>query len=394
MSDEEKQIESQPEAVDTNIINVPNIPIPTIGKEDSVDDEFEGAIKFAIIGAGQGGSRIAETFWNLGYRRVCVINSSRQDAVTIKIPDDHKFLLSEAGAGKSMELADKLINERYEDVLDFLRRGFKRDYDRILICIGAGGGTGAGVLKAMVKIAHDLNTSLGVENVHSSGKVGVLIALPTNGEGRKVARNALVTMNYVFKKVEEKLISPLIVLDNQRIKDIYPNLTVSEFWGTANKSVCSLFHLFNTIACRESSYTSFDKTDFETILNSGAITFGATPLHKWKDATSISYAVRDNLKRNVLAGGMDIKKGNIAGCIIIGSPSVLAKVPQQNLEHGFEQLSRILGEGSTVHRGIYQGNKEDLVVYTVIGGLEKPEERIDELSAIVGNAINSLYDVE
>ena len=60
--------------------------------------------------------------------------------------------------------------------------------------------------------------------------------------------------------------------------------------------------------------------------------------------------------------------------MVIGDKGTLDHTPQGSLEHGFEQLTRLLGEGSTVHRGIYHTSKKGLVVYTIIGGIEAPEQ--------------------
>tara|TARA_R110002110_G_scaffold118100_1_gene291767 strand:+ start:488 stop:679 length:192 start_codon:yes stop_codon:yes gene_type:complete len=60
--------------------------------------------------------------------------------------------------------------------------------------------------------------------------------------------------------------------------------------------------------------------------------------------------------------------------VVIGDKDTLDHTPQESLEHGFEQLTRLLGEGSTVHRGIYHTSKKGLVVYTIIGGIEAPEQ--------------------
>jgi hypothetical protein len=90
-------------------------------------------------------------------------------------------------------------------------------------------------------------------------------------------------------------------------------------------------------------------------------------------STDISGAVRENLRQNILAG-MDISSGDIAACVLIGDDHSLDNIPQDNIEQAYEQLTRLLGDGSTVHRGIYQGNKAGLVVYTIIGGLTPPED--------------------
>jgi hypothetical protein len=79
-------------------------------------------------------------------------------------------------------------------------------------------------------------------------------------------------------------------------------------------------------------------------------------------------------------GGFDISQARNAGCVFIGNPDVLDSTPQEHLEHGFEMLSRIMKQGGTVHRGIYRGSKPGLVVYTALGELGRPEERMAEMS--------------
>ena len=110
------------------------------------------------------------------------------------------------------------------------------------------------------------------------------------------------------------------------------------------------------------------------------MSFGACPLKEWKLSTDISHAIRDNLKNNVLVGGFDISQARTAGCIFIGSGDVLDSIPQEHLEHGFEMLSRIMRQGGTLHRGIYKGSKSGLVVYSALGELGRPEERMTEIA--------------
>ena len=358
-------------------IDLPDIPLPNDDLlEDGVTDEFnDAAFNFAIVGVGQGGSRLAESFWNLGYRRVGIINTAQQDLSLIKVPEENKLLIGEGGAGKNPEAADEVFRTRYEDVLDFLKKTFGTGYERVLVCAGAGGGTGAGGVARVLDICHDLSQSLGKEKKDTDAKVGCILALPTRGEGLKVQENSKRTVLKTLDLQKAGVVSPLIILDNEKIKQLYPKLSVNQFWGTANNSICSIFHLFNKISAKESAYTTFDKADLETIFSSGIIMFGATPVKDYTD-TGISYAVRDNLRKNILAG-IDAATGNVAACVIIGDKGSLDKIPQSSLEHGFEQLSRMMGAGSTVHRGIYAGAKEGVAVYTAIGGLQAPDTLFD-----------------
>ena len=216
---------------------------------------------------------------------------------------------------------------------------------------------------------------MGKEKKDTDAKIGCVLALPTRGEGLKVQENSKKTVIKTLDLQKAGVVSPLIILDNEKIKQLYPKLSVNQFWGTANNSICSIFHLFNKISAKESAYTTFDKADLETIFSSGIIMFGATPVKDYTD-TGISYAVRDNLRKNILAG-IDASTGNVAACVIIGDKGSLDKIPQSSLEHGFEQLSRMMGAGSTVHRGIYAGAKEGVAVYTAIGGLQAPDTLFD-----------------
>ena len=360
-------------------VDIPDIPLPSSEdfEEAFIEDEFESAYKFAVVGVGQGGSRLAETFWKLGYRRVAVINTAAQDLKPISIPEKNKLLIGgKGGAGKDRKVAKGLFENQREDILDFLKKTFKGGIDRILVCVGAGGGTGAGGGPLVVEICHDLCQTFGVENSSEDAKVGAILALPTKSEGSRVKSNAQQTAEELIKFATDGTLSPLIILDNERIKHLYPKLSVNKFWSTANTSICSLFHLFNKIAAQDSEYTAFDKADLDTVMSSGIISFGAVPVRpkgSTIEETDISYAVRDNLKKNILAN-IDVATGKYAACVVIGDKETLDNTPQESLEHGFEQLSRLLGEGSTVHRGIYHTSKKGLVVYTIIGGIEAPEQ--------------------
>ena len=375
--DEGKEVASAGDRVVDLGIDLPDIPLPDDEPlEDGITDTFDdAAFNFAIVGVGQGGSRLAESFWKLGYRRVGVINTAQQDLSLINIPDENKLLIGEGGAGKNPDAADEVFRTRYEDILDFLKKTFGSGYERVLVCAGAGGGTGAGGVARVLEICHDLNQSLGKETKDTDAKVGCVLALPTRGEGIKVQENSKKTVLKVTELEKAGVVSPLIILDNEKIKQLYPKLSVNQFWSTANNSICSIFHLFNKISAQESAYTTFDKADLDTIFSSGVIMFGATPVKDLSE-TGISYAVRDNLRKNILAG-VDVSTGNVAACVIIGDKESLDNIPQSSLEHGFEQLSRMMGSNSTVHRGIYAGAKKGLAVYTAIGGLQAPDNLFD-----------------
>ena len=183
-----KSLYGEPVSVDITLPDIP-IPEPEEPKTEKNKDECDVSFKFAFVGAGQGGSRIAQAFHRLGYRKLSAINTAQQDLNTIDL--EHKLCIGEGGAGKNPSKANDDFRERKEDVLDFMRYSFGEDFDRIFVCAGAGGGTGAGTVCPLVDTVRELYDIV----KSSSKKVGVILALPKNSEGKKVNANAFRTLS-------------------------------------------------------------------------------------------------------------------------------------------------------------------------------------------------------
>ena len=142
--------------------------------------------------------------------------------------------------------------------------------------------------------------------------------------------------------------------------------------------------MFNLTTAKDSSYSSFDSNDYKGILDSGLIVFGASNVQDWKDPVSISRAVRENLQNNLLSGGIDISGGSCAAAVVIGGKEQLDNIPQSHLDGAFDQLTRMLRDSSTVHRGIYSGDKPELTIFTTVGNIPKPVEKLEELKKLAG----------
>lgn len=380
MNENEEQNENQPQTFgyDNIDISLPeDLVVPQIEEiaddklyKNKIEDNLDVSFKFCFIGAGQGGSRIAQTFNKLGYNRVAVVNTAEQDLNSIEV--EKKLCIGEGGAGKQPELAKIKFQENKEDVLDFMRYSFGEEWDRIFVCAGGGGGSGGGMLDPLVQTAHELSTTL----KRGPQKVGVILTLPRNSEGAKVRANANKALHEAINLKNKGLVSPLIVLDNERISQLYPNLSISNFWGTANSSMAGLFHLFNLTSNKDSSYSSFDKSDYQTILDSGIVAFGVSPVKQWDDPVALSRIIRDNVKNSLLAGFTDISTASVAGVITIASEEILNELSQSNMDHALEHLNRTMKRGSTLHSGIYSGDKPSMNLFIAIGGLDMSNPQI------------------
>lgn len=333
-------------------------------------DQKKISIKFGVIGTGQGGSRLAEAFYNLGYP-TCVVNTAPHDLQNINIPDENKQLLhtgSGGGAGKELQQGEDAATDFAEDILDLMKNTFPRDIEHILVCCGGGGGSGSGSLPKVI----DMAKVMGVP-------VGVVYTLPKDSEGSKVKENAFNRLRVLDNKLAAGEISPIIIVDNNKIHEMHIGVSLAKFWRLANAQVAGLFHLFNVLSAQNSAYASFDPADYRTIIQSkGCLLFGSTVVDDSSRKTAVAKALRENVGKGLLAEGFDLSLSKIAGVIVTGSQDLMESVPQENIDAAIECLERLVG-GGTLHHGIYVENNDKLTVYTLIGGLPLPDERINRL---------------
>lgn len=143
-------------------------PTPQITKKQDIDlsssisnPKFK-AVRYGIIGTGHGGSRLAEQFYQFGYK-VCVTNTSEQDLYHIQLPEDNKLFMDFAlgGAGKDMDVGAAATLESEEKIKQMVDKIFgqeAKDIDAFVLSVGGGGGC----------IAEDANiftTFCGLENI-------------------------------------------------------------------------------------------------------------------------------------------------------------------------------------------------------------------------------------
>lgn len=340
------------------------------------------AIKFGIIGTGQGGSRLADIFFQIGYRRVCAVNTTAQDFLGLSLPpQNQKVLTSEGGAGKDPSKGWESLNISKEEVLNLMRHTFGEDVERILICVGAGGGTGSGSAIPLFKLARYYLSNLGKPE-----KVGMIVTLPKRTEGGRVQANAYRLLKDLKELAESKAISPLVIVDNESIHQMFPNVSAKVFWNTVNKNIVGLFDIFNVLGCQKSQYVTFDKEDYRSLLDSGSIIFGATKLESYSKDTDISDGLRNNLKRTLLAEA-DITTATHVAAILCAPDSLLGILPQAHIDLAFTTLERILnGENRDVmvHQGIYEAKRMGLYLYTMVGGFKIPEDRLNLMKVKAG----------
>lgn len=364
-----------------------DIPDPTAAayrgkKKESRKDAFDSAVQMAFVGAGQGGGRIAQSFYDMGYRRVCAVNTTQQDLSSLTITDQLVIGRNRGGAGKDPEQGKLAAKESYEEIMDLLNRSWGEGVEQMFVCVGAGGGSGTGSWPVLVKAMREFGESTNIEKPIEK-HLGIIMTMPKRSEGSRVQQNALTALKQAVELVEEKKISTLVIVDNAKIHDLYPGLPVKQFWTVANQNFAAILHTFNILAAKDSQYNTFDRADYRSVLRNGIMIFGMTRVEEWINKEDVSVAIRQNLAGSLLADGFDLSKANMAGAIVVAHDDVLEEVPMENIDYAFHSLGRALGnDGITLHSGIYEWNKPGMMVFTIVSGLQPPQSRFDELEKL------------
>ena len=210
--------------------------------------------------------------------------------------------------------------------------------------------------------------------------------MPDPTDGPTVCRNAV----YAFEKLYKLNPSPMIIIDNKRIAELF-RVGFGQLFLTCNQQVAKLFHLFNRLAVQRSQLMTFDRADYATLLvnlmdfyygwrDAGIVVFGASAIGTFASPADISEAVRKQLSETLLAQ-VDLSKGKRAGCVFVGSQQILNETPLEFFGGGFSMLNRMLADEGMVHRGVYVGNSGDLRCYTMIAQLPPPVERLRQLAS-------------
>lgn len=332
----------------------------------------EKSINFGIVGSGQAGSRIAETFYKLGYDAVA-INTAQQDLKFIDIPESNKLLLEHGlgGAAKDMEIG-KAAAEKYRDQIKELINTQLADAQILVLGLSLGGGSGAGSCETMVDI------------LSATGKpLCVITVLPMDSEGAQTKSNALQTLSRLTKFAQTKKVHNLIVVDNAKIEAVYHNVSQVDFFNVANKAIVEPIDVFNTVSSMASSVKPLDPMEFGKLLidGEGLSVYGTIKVHNYQEEDALAGAVIENLNGNLLAGGFDLKQSKYVGIVVAANANVWKSVTAANVNFAITLVEDQCGHPNEIFKGIYViDSPEDCVtIYSMFSGLGLPSSRVDQL---------------
>lgn len=210
-----------------------------------------------VIGVGGGGGNAVNHMYREGIHDVSFIvcNLDNQALNDSPVPVHLQLGKEGLGAGNKPEIARQAAEETLEGIKSMLNDGTKMAF----ITAGMGGGTGTGAAPVIAKASKEMGILT----------VGI-VTIPFRFEGPKKIDQALDGVEEMSKHVDA-----LLVINNERLRQIYPNMTVLDAFGKADdtlsvaaKSIAEIITVHGLI--------NLDFNDVKTVLKNGGVAIMST----------------------------------------------------------------------------------------------------------------------
>ncbi len=223
---------------------------------DFGEPEKENSI-IKVIGVGGGGGNAVNHMYREGIHDVTFVlcNTDNQALNDSPVPVHLQLGKEGLGAGNRPEKARAAAEESMEDIKNVLADGTRMAF----ITAGMGGGTGTGAAPVIARVSKELGILT----------VGI-VTIPFRFEGDRKIDQALDGVEEMSKHVDA-----LLVINNERLREIYPELTVLDAFGRADdtlsvaaKSIAEIITVHGLI--------NLDFNDVKTVLKDGGVAIMST----------------------------------------------------------------------------------------------------------------------
>ena len=250
-----------------------------------------GQAKIIIVGAGGAGNNTVDRLMRIGIMgATCISINTDQQHLDSKASDKRiligKALTRGLGAGGQPEIGRAAAEESRNELDAILR-----DADLVFITCGMGGGTGTGSSPIVAEIAK-LNGAMvvGVVTLPFKTEMG---RLPKAQEGLKNLR---------------RFTDTVVVLDNNKLLDIAPDLPIIEAFSLADEVLATMVKgITETISIP--SLINLDYADVRTILSTGGVAFIGIGESHTEKGNRVEEAIQDALSSPLLEIDISGAKG-------------------------------------------------------------------------------------
>jgi cell division protein FtsZ len=223
---------------------------------DFGEPEKENSI-IKVIGVGGGGGNAVNHMYREGIHDVSFVlcNTDNQALNDSPVPVHLQLGKEGLGAGNKPERARQAAEETLDDIKGMLNDGTKMAF----ITAGMGGGTGTGAAPVIARVSKELGILT----------VGI-VTIPFRFEGDRKIDQALDGVEEMAKHVDA-----LLVINNERLREIYPELSVLNAFAKADdtlsiaaKSIAEIITTHGLI--------NLDFNDVKTVLKDGGVAIMST----------------------------------------------------------------------------------------------------------------------
>ena len=298
-----------------------------------------------VIGVGGGGSNAINYMHSKGIKGVdfvvCNTDSQALESSSVENKIQLGISLTEGlGAGANPDVGEQAAKESFDE----LRKMLETNTKMVFITAGMGGGTGTGAAPVISKLAKEMDILT----------VGI-VTMPFNFEGKVRADQAKKGIDKLRKQVDA-----LIVINNNKLRDIYGNLGFKEGFAKADEVLATASRGIAEVITHH--YTqNIDLKDAKTVLsNSGNAIMGS--------------AVASGSKRSIEAISSALDSPLLNDNRITGAKNVLLLIVSGKEEITIDEIGLIndyiqerAGHGANIIMGIGEdSNLESSISVTVI----------------------------
>lgn len=232
-----------------------------------------------VIGVGGGGGNAVNHMYREGIHDVTFVlcNTDNQALNDSPVPVHLQLGKEGLGAGNKPEKAKQAAEESLDDIKNMLNDGTRMAF----ITAGMGGGTGTGAAPVIARVSKEMGILT----------VGI-VTIPFRFEGPKKIDQALDGVEEMSKHVDA-----LLVINNERLREIYPDLSLMAAFGKADdtlsvaaRSIAEIITVHGVI--------NLDFNDVKTVLQDGGVAIMSTGYGEGEDR--VKKAIEDALNSPLL----------------------------------------------------------------------------------------------
>ena len=220
------------------------------------DKESKNTI-IKVIGVGGGGGNAVNHMYREGIHDVSFVlcNTDNQALNDSPVPVLLQLGTEGLGAGNKPAKARQAAEESLDSIKQMLSDGTKMTF----ITAGMGGGTGTGAAPVIARVSKELGILT----------VGI-VTIPFRFEGKRKIDQALDGVEEMAKHVDA-----LLVINNERLREIYPELTVLDAFGKADDTLSVAAKSIAEIITNH-GLINLDFNDVKPVLKDGGVAIMST----------------------------------------------------------------------------------------------------------------------